>query len=82
MRQFRRNKKPQVDYWTTDSGSDSSTAPNDDANNSHQMNIVMEGNGTSLSQETLGEGRTKGVERKKNSLIGAGSKRKPVSWRR
>lgn len=76
---FKRNRRPLKEYWTTDSGSDSSA----DVPVSGHDNEVVRVEGTLLPQTPLGAARAEGAEKRGNlSNRAYGTRRKQVSWRR
>lgn len=77
----RRQKRPQADYWTTDSGSDSSTTE-DGPRHGHANNMATSGNVAPSSTTPLGAGHAEGGDiRIRNQNMRGGTKRKQVSWR-
>lgn len=75
----RRPKKPQTEYWTTDSGSDSSAT--EDTNNGTHTKKVTGSDVATPPSGPLGAGRAEGGEGRKTPATGGGMKRKQVSWR-
>lgn len=73
-RSNRRYSKPQTDYWTTDSGSDSSTP--EDANNCGQLKRGMGGDDTTAWFTLLSEGHAVGLVGRKTPVTRGGAKRK------
>lgn len=76
----RRTRKTQPDYWTTDSGSDSSVT--EDAGAVSRSAGSMDTSSPTSASVPLGAGSAGGADvRRRNMNIRGGTKRKQVSWR-